>query len=130
VRSEVESLKIDLGGIGKGFALDHVASIPLLYGYSRALLCADSSTMLALDPPENTPGWEVQVELDGKEHRLELKNKAVSCSGTSVRGEHVFDVKRRIWAVPLKRCCVLAESAAMADAFSTAGLLNPIIAPF
>jgi len=123
VRSEVESLHIDLGGIGKGFALDHIASIPLIYGYSRVLLCADSSTMLALDPPENTSGWEVHVELDGTRHRLELNNMAVSCSGTSIRGEHIFDVKRRTWASQLKRCYQFAELATLADALSTAGLL-------
>ena len=124
VRSEVESLQIDLGGIGKGFALDHVAPIPLRYGYSRVLLCADSSTMLALDPPENSPGWTVSVELDGEERQFELNNTAVSCSGTSVRGEHIFDVKRRVWITQSKRCCQLASSAALADAFSTAALTN------
>ena len=123
VRAKVESLHVDLGGIGKGFALDHVAQIPILYGYSRALLCADSSTTLALNPPENTPGWEVRIELDGKEHRCELLNEAVSCSGTSVRGEHVFDVKRRTWSTQSKRCCLFVKSAALADAFSTAGLI-------
>ena len=121
VRSEVQSLHVDLGGIGKGFALDFVASIPLAYGYSRALLCADSSTMLALDPPENAPGWTVRVE--GTEHRLELNDTAISCSGTSVRGEHIFDTKRRMWATRRKRCCLYAPSATLADAFSTAGLL-------
>ena len=123
VRSEVPSLQVDLGGIGKGFALDYVASIPLVYGYSRALLCADSSTMLALDPPENELGWKVRVELDGTEHQLELSDTAISCSGTSVRGEHVFDTKRRIWGTRRKRCCLYAPSATLADALSTAGLL-------
>ena len=122
IRSEVELLCIDLGGIGKGFALDHVASIPLSYGYSRVLLCADSSTMLAIDPPKNTPGWTVSVELDGESQQLELSNMAVSCSGTSVRGEHVFNVKRRGWTTQTKRCCLLDTSAAFADAFSTAAM--------
>jgi thiamine biosynthesis lipoprotein len=116
----VESLRLDLGGIGKGFALEHVAPIPLRYGYSRVLLCADSSTRLALDPPENTPGWEVKIELDGKEERVHLTNRAVSCSGTSMRGEHIFDVKCRTWTTERKRCYVFDQSAALADAFSTA----------
>ena len=123
IRSEVETLHIDLGGIGKGFALDHVTRIPLLYGYSRSLLCADTSTMLALDPPENMSGWEVYVELDGIKNRFELCGNAISCSGKSVRGEHIFDVKRRTWSAPLNRCYRVASSAAMADALSTAGLL-------
>lgn len=122
VRSEVSSLHIDLGGIGKGFALDYVAPIPLSYGYSRVLLGADSSTMLALEPPENTSGWDVCIELDGNEQRVELSNRAVSCSGTSMRGEHIFDVKRRIWLTQTKRGYVFDSSAALSDAFSTAVL--------
>ena len=120
IRSEVESLHIDLGGIGKGFALDHVAPIPLSYGYSRVLFGADSSTMLALDPPENTAGWEVNVELDGEKRCIPLSGQAVSCSGTSIRGEHIFDVKRRDWISQSKRWSLFAPSAALADAFSTA----------
>jgi len=122
VRSEVSSLHIDLGGIGKGFALDYVSPIPLSYGYSRVLLCADSSTMLALDPPENMLGWEVGINLDGKEQRVALNHRSVSCSGTSMRGEHIFDVKRRIWSAQTKRGYVFASSAALSDAFSTAVL--------
>jgi thiamine biosynthesis lipoprotein len=129
VRSEVESLHIDLGGIGKGFALEHVAPIPLRYDYSRVLLCADSSTMLALDPPEHTPGWAVSVERGGKEQQVPLNNRAVSCSGTSMRGEHIFDVKRRIWVSETKRCYVFDQSAALADAFSTAALTMECDAP-
>jgi thiamine biosynthesis lipoprotein len=122
VRSEVSVLHIDLGGIGKGFALDYVSPIPLSYGYSRILLGADSSTMLALDPPENTSGWDVCIELDGKAQRVELNNMSISCSGTSMRGEHIFDVKRRIWLAQTKRGYVFNHSAALSDAFSTAVL--------
>jgi len=124
VRSEVASLHIDLGGIGKGFALDHIAPIPAFYGYSRVLLCADSSTMLALDPPENMLGWAVGIKSGGQEHRVMLNNMAVSCSGTSVRGKHIFDIKRWSWETQSERCYRYARSAALADAFSTAGLLD------
>ena len=124
VRSEVQSLHIDLGGIGKGFALDHVSPIPLRYGYPRVLLGADSSTMLALDPPENLSAWEVSIDMEGKKLRIKLNNMAVGCSGTSTRGEHIFDTKRRSWTTQATRCCLLAPSAAWADAFSTAGLID------
>ena len=122
VRSETASLHIDLGGIGKGFALDHVLPIPLHYGYSRVLFSADSSTMLALDPPANTQGWKVAVELDGKEQRVHLNNNSISCSGTLLKGEHIFNVQRRIWMAETERCYVFNRSAALADALSTAAL--------
>jgi thiamine biosynthesis lipoprotein ApbE len=102
--------------------LEHVTPIPLHYGYTRVLLCADSSTILALDPPENALGWEVKVEQDGKEERVLLSSRAVSCSGTSMRGQHIFDVKSRTWIAETKRCYVFDPSAALADAFSTAAL--------
>ena len=125
VMSLAESLQLDLGGIGKGFALERVSEIPVRYGYTKVLLCADGSTILALDPPHGTKGWPVQWELDGKTGTLELANESISCSGKTVRGEHIFDTQKRQYATTRERVYVQMASPALSDALSTAAMTMP-----
>ena len=125
VMSQAETLRLDLGGIGKGFALEQVSEIPVRYGYPKALLCADSSTILALEPPHGTNGWQVQLEHDDKIETLTLANESVSCSGKTVRGEHIFDTRQRKYATLRNRVYVRMPSPALADALSTAAMSMP-----
>jgi len=125
VMSQAESLRLDPGGIGKGFALEQVSEIPVQYGYHKVLICADASTILALEPPHGTKGWSVQLEIDGKIETLELAHESVSCSGKSVRGEHIFDTRQRKYTTIRNRVYVRMPSSALADALSTAALTMP-----
>jgi thiamine biosynthesis lipoprotein len=120
VLAKREGLFIDLGGIGKGFALDEGSRILLEYGYDRALLCAGNSTLLALSPPFGLQGWEAVLDLPAGRQTLRLADNAVSCSGKSVRGEHIFDPFRKSYVTTIERVWVQAKPAAMSDAFSTA----------
>ncbi|MDR1385290.1 MAG: FAD:protein FMN transferase [Planctomycetaceae bacterium] len=120
VQSSAKSLKIDFGGIGKGFALDFTADILRNYGYSKALLCASASTILALEAPTAFSGWQVSVEYPDGEKTISLVNSAVSCSGISIRGQHIFDVHQQSFAATGERISIQAKTAALADAFSTA----------
>jgi len=126
VVSSAKTLRLDLGGIGKGFALEHGREILLRYGYSQALLSAGDSTVLALEPPHGTKGWPVQLELDGHTETLELANEALSCSGKTVRGEHIFDTRLRKYATIRNRIYVRMSSPALSDAFSTAAMTMPV----
>lgn len=125
VTSQAESLRLDVGGVGKGFALEHVREIPALYGFPRVLLCADTSTILALAPPRGKKGWPVQLELDGKIETPELAYESVSCSGKTVRGEHIFDTRQRKYATRRNRVYVRMLSPTLADALSTAAMTMP-----
>ena len=125
VMSQAESLRLDLGGIGKGFTLEQIREIPLRYGYRKVLFCADTSTILALEPPHGTKGWPVQLELDDKIETLELTDESISCSGKTVRSEHIFDTRQRKFATLRNRVYVRMPSAALADALSTAAMMMP-----
>lgn len=123
VRVHAGGLLVDLGGIGKGYALDCLARILDDYEVKSALLNAGGSTILALDPPPGMPAWEANVGGDTPKTRVEipLHNRALSASGLDVKGQHIVDprTKRRI-APGRARVHVLAPTAAQADAFSTA----------
>jgi thiamine biosynthesis lipoprotein len=126
VQAQINGLHLDLGGIGKGFALDYGSRILLSYGYDRALLCSGTSTILALSPPHNSQGWEVVLDLPEKQQTLRLAHHALSCSGKSVRGEHIFNPLTQSYVTESERIWVQAETAAIADALSTAFMtMNP-----
>ncbi len=117
IRSETESLRIDPGGIGKGFALDYVSNLLRHHGVNIYLLGADTSTLLAASPPDH-PGWPVVIH----EKTVYLRNEAVSCSGDAVRGDHIYNTRKKSFTSVRSRVWITASTAAMADAFSTAAL--------
>ena len=113
--------EVDLGGIGKGFALDRLVHILESYHVSSALLSAGASTLLAWGPE----GWPVDLAGRNAANRIELKGRALSASGTGIQGAHVVhpDEPDKEPAYRFNRVWVLTREAAMADALSTACLL-------
>lgn len=109
---------LDLGGIGKGFALDKLAGTLREYGITRALLSAGGSTILALDPPEGADGWKIGFSDDAPP--LILANGAVSSTGTQFHETHLVDPRTGLIAGGKKHMRILAPNATEADALSTA----------
>ena len=50
-------LEFDLGAIGKGFALDRMGELLREWECPSFLLVAGGSSIVAGDPPADTPGW-------------------------------------------------------------------------
>jgi len=119
-----ESLMIDLGGIGKGFALDKAADLLLDWDVSKALLHSGTSTALAVGAPNGKEGWAIGVIGNGDSPfvpgRIMVKNRAVSGSGKQVKGEHIIDPRTGAPASGHEAAWVSHPSAAAADALSTA----------
>ena len=121
-------VQLDLGGIGKGFALDSAAGFLREWGIERALLHSGTSTALALGSPAGKssggPGWPVGVAgawgCSGAPKRVFLQNFALSGSGTEVKGDHVIDPASGSPAQGHPAAWVCHPSAAVADALSTA----------
>lgn len=119
VTVEASPMIFDLGGVGKGYALDQ--SVPVLgdWGIHHALLNAGDSTLLALGHAPNEEGWA--VTLSGGEAAITLRNEAVSGSGFQVQGAHIIDPRSFQPAPPRPgRTFAIAPTAALSDALSTA----------
>jgi thiamine biosynthesis lipoprotein ApbE len=117
-----ESADIDLGGIGKGFALDHAAELLEDWSVQNFLLNSGTSTVLARGGGPEGKGWTVGVSGDYREmtgvHTTDLVNVSLSGSGTAVKGEHIKNPKTGEPAQALA-AWAKARNAAWTDAIST-----------
>jgi thiamine biosynthesis lipoprotein ApbE len=125
-KSLIRSLEIDLGGIGKGYALDKALTFLLDWGIERALVHGGTSTVAALgSPPSIGPavrGWPVGVGGGWPEapDQVLLTGRALSGSGTEVKGKHIMDPRTGLPARAHLAAWASHPSAAEADALSTA----------
>ncbi len=117
------NVQIDLGGIGKGYALDRMAELLRDWSIDTALLHGGYSSVLALDTPPKTKGWPVTISKPNNHKKiisiLHLHNLALSSSSLE-RGPHIIDPRM---AKPVEgkiAAWACAPDAATADALSTA----------
>jgi thiamine biosynthesis lipoprotein len=108
--------ELDLGGIGKGFALDQLKQRMLDWGIEAALLSSGASTQLSFGDHI----WPIELCGDRGTHVLKLQNMAVSASGTGIQGSHIVAPYANSIDYLYNRLWITHRSAAMADAWSTA----------
>jgi thiamine biosynthesis lipoprotein len=127
-------MSLDLGGIGKGYALECTLEILSDWGVEKALVHGGTSTALALGTPPEGPGkkkgWPIRIggdwECANTPKKFFLKDQALSGSGTEVKGDHIFDPRTNKPAKEHLAAWVSHPSAAVADALSTAFMVMSI----
>lgn len=116
---------IDLGGIGKGYALDCGREIVSRFNVASALLQAGTSSVLAV----GINNWPVDVRHPMQPNqvaaRMELTGCGLSCSAIRHPRQVESDVINPLNQMPLSgnaACIVVAATATEAEIFSTAFL--------
>jgi FAD:protein FMN transferase len=88
-------VRLDLGGIGKGFALDLVGALLNEWDVRQILLHGGYSSVLALDPPPGQEGWPLTISLPSAGSPLVLARfsaRRQSWSASGIRkGDHILD---------------------------------------
>jgi thiamine biosynthesis lipoprotein len=131
VRFTQPGVELNLGSIGKGFALDRVAAL-VENGLQTALLNAGASSMRAIGSGQREEGWVVGLRHPRSKFRrlgvLRLHDCALSTSGSeeqffSYEGKrfgHIIDPRTGWPADSVTSVTVVTSSAAVSDALATA----------
>ena len=126
----VPGMKLDLGGIGKGYAAD--AALKVLRGLGiRSALVAASGDLAIGDPPPGRAGWTVAVASivateSAPAKMLLLQNVGVSTSGDAeqfveiggVRYSHIVDPRTGIGLTDRIQTTVIARDGTRSDALA------------
>lgn len=123
---------LDLGGIAKGYAADHMLKILKSNKLNRVLIDAGGDLLIG-DAPIGKKGWK--IEIGGRTHPdlpiLTLSNIAVATSGdveqfVSIGGKtysHLIDPLTGVGLTSRMQVTILTHSAMEADALASASLV-------
>ena len=132
VRLTRPDMRLDLGGIAKGFAADEALSVLLNLGFSASMVDAGGDIALGAAPPQ-TDGWPIKVlAVDSSGHRVNtavhLSACGVAASGSTyryleyegTRYSHIVNPKTGMGVTFERIVTVVASSAMRADAWASA----------
>lgn len=133
----VPGLQINLGAIGKGYAVRKAASILKEYDVGSALVSGGGSTIFGFGDGPDGDGWRVGIrhpsKLDERVTEINLRDQAMSTSGGPAQRdrdieeafEHIIDPSTGMPAQSeAASVTVITEDAMLSDALATAFYLR------
>lgn len=123
---EAQGMRLDLGGIGKGFAAEAALEVLRSEGVPVALVELGGDIALG-DKPEGSGGWRIGIDFSGRRH-LVGSNQGVATSGDTeqfleidgVRYSHIVDPKTGIGLTNRCHVTVVAPDGTRADGLASA----------
>ena len=109
---------LDLGALGKGYALDQAAAALREWEVATGCLIAGGSSLRGL----GDPGWGLEMD-QGKPPLTLPGDFCLGASGFQFQPSHIIDSRSAASKSATARALVLAPNAALADALSTAAML-------
>jgi thiamine biosynthesis lipoprotein len=133
VSLRVPGMRLDLGGIGMGYAVDRALGVLAAHGVTRAMVDA-SGDIAVSGPPPGGAAWKIEVAAlagrEGSDERgvVELVNAAVTTSGDAfqaveidgLRYSHIVDPRTGLGVPGPAAVTVIAPDCITADAVATA----------
>jgi FAD:protein FMN transferase len=126
-------MRLDLGGIGKGYAAQRAVDLFRARGVT-ACLVALAGDIAVGDPPPHERGWRIEVHQQSQAHSrwLILRNAAVSTSGDTeqfteihgVRYSHLIDPRTGLGVTSRIAVTVVASRGEIADGLSSAACVS------
>jgi len=129
---EKPGMRLDLGGIAKGYAVDQALGVLNTFGITRALVDGGGDLVLG-DPPPDSVGWRVELKVLGndglpRDTVLFLAQIAIASSGDTYRYleiegtkySHILDPQPGIGLTQRRRVSVIAAKGVWADAWASA----------
>ncbi len=135
LRLRVAGMRLDFGGIGKGFAADEALAVLKAHGCPSAMVAASGDITFG-DAPPGRDGWTVDIAPIGKgrpTRTVKLTNASVSTSGdlfqfveiAGVRYSHVLDPKTGLGLMGRRSATVIAKKGYLADSLTKAASVLP-----
>ncbi|MBV9866114.1 MAG: FAD:protein FMN transferase [Abitibacteriaceae bacterium] len=126
----VLGMRLDLGGIAKGYAGDCALDVLQQFGITRALFESGGDIVMS-DPPPGKAGWNIEILNAGqelKQHTRLLANAAISTSGDTEqfvtfngqRYSHIVDPRTGLGLTDRIAVTIIAPKGITSDSLSTA----------
>jgi FAD:protein FMN transferase len=130
VRLTVRGMKLDLGGIAKGYAADEAQRVLKQHGITRALVQLGGDIVVS-GPPPGADGWTIRVPNAGNDQGpadMRFADRAISTSGDTEqfviiggrRYSHVIDPRTGVALTNRVQVTLTAPDGLTSDPLSTA----------